>query len=106
MTLFSSTSQSLLVLEKIIKMSESAVMSAEDSMRSAMVTKDQANHALSAARQMKDDLLTNYFSLVQKQNWSLYQYAVTFKPVLEDSRVSYYSLILAQNGPASNVGVL
>ena len=34
------------------------------------------------------DLLTNYFSLVQKPDWSLYQYAVTFKPDLEDSRVS------------------
>ena len=34
------------------------------------------------------DLLTNYFSLVQKPNWSLYQYAVTFKPDLEDARVS------------------
>ena len=35
------------------------------------------------------DLLANYFSLVQKPDWSLYQYAVTFKPDLEDSRVSY-----------------
>ena len=35
------------------------------------------------------NLLTNYFSLVQKPDWSLYQYAVTFKPDLEDSRVSY-----------------
>ena len=34
------------------------------------------------------DLLTNYFSLVQKPDWSLYQYSVTFKPDLEDSRVS------------------
>ena len=34
------------------------------------------------------DLVTNYFSLVQKPNWSLYQYAVTFKPDLEDSRVN------------------
>ena len=34
------------------------------------------------------DLLTNYFSLVQKPDWSLYQYAVTFKPDPEDSRVS------------------
>ena len=50
MTLFSSTSQSL--LEKIIKMSESAVMSAEDSIRSAMLAKDQANSALTAARLM------------------------------------------------------
>jgi len=33
------------------------------------------------------DLLTNYFSLVQKPDWSLYQYAVTFKPDLEDTRV-------------------
>ena len=37
------------------------------------------------------DLLTNYFSLVQKPNWSLYQYAITFKPDLEDTRVSYFS---------------
>ena len=34
------------------------------------------------------DLLTNYFSLVQKPDWSLYQYSVTFKPDLEDTRVS------------------
>ena len=34
------------------------------------------------------DLLTNYFSLVQKPDWSLHQYAVTFKPDPEDSRVS------------------
>ena len=50
MTLLSSASQSL--LEEIIKMSESAVMSAESSMRSAMLAKDQANSALSAARLM------------------------------------------------------
>ena len=35
-------------------MSESAVMSAEESMRSAMLAKDQANSALSAARQLMD----------------------------------------------------
>ena len=35
-------------------MSESAVMSAEESMRSAMLAKDQANSALTAARQMMD----------------------------------------------------
>ena len=43
------------------------------------------------------DLLTNYFSLVQKPDWSLYQYAVTFKPDPEDSRVSptrFFNLIL------------
>ena len=53
MTLLSSTSQTL--LEEIIKMSESAVMSAEESMRSAMLAKDQANYALTAARLMSDD---------------------------------------------------
>ena len=52
MALFSSTFQSL--LEEIIKMSECAVMSAEDSMRSAMQAKIQANSALSAARQMME----------------------------------------------------
>ena len=50
MTLNSSFSQSL--LEEIIKMSESAVMSAEDSMKSAMLAKDQASYALTAARLM------------------------------------------------------
>ena len=47
------------------------------------------------------DLLTNYFSLVQKPNWSLYQYAVTFKPDLEDSRVSYSEM--ASFSPGCNV---
>ena len=51
MMLNSSTSQTL--LEEIIKMSESAVMSAEESMRSAMLAKDQANYALTAARLMR-----------------------------------------------------
>ena len=35
-------------------MSESAMMSAEDSMRSASLAKDEANSALSAAKQMRD----------------------------------------------------
>ena len=34
------------------------------------------------------DLLTNYFSLVQQPDWALHQYAVTFNPDIEDSRVS------------------
>ena len=34
------------------------------------------------------DLLTNYFSLVQKPDWSLYQYSVKFSPNIEDNRVS------------------
>ena len=54
MTLNSSDSHSQFLLEKIIKMSESAVMSAEESMRSAMLAKDQANSALTAARQLMD----------------------------------------------------
>ena len=43
------------------------------------------------------DLLTNYFSLVQKPDWSLYQYAVTFKPDPEDSRVSQLVPILSNS---------
>ena len=46
MTLWSSTFQCL--LEEIIKMSESAVMSAEDFMRSSMLARDQANSAWTA----------------------------------------------------------
>ena len=42
MTLNSSDSHSQFLLEKIIKMSESAVMSAEESMRSAMLAKEHA----------------------------------------------------------------
>ena len=53
MTQIGSVSQTL--LEEIIKMSESAVMSAEESMRSAMLAKDQVNSALTAARLMSDD---------------------------------------------------
>ena len=34
------------------------------------------------------DLLTNYFSVVQKPEWSLYQYSVKFSPSIEDERVS------------------
>ena len=52
MTQFRSSSQSL--LEEIIKMSESAMMSAEDSMRVATLAKDQANFALTAAKWMMD----------------------------------------------------
>ena len=54
MTLNSSDSHSQFLLEKIIKMSESAVMSAEESMRSAMLAKEHAISALTAARLMMD----------------------------------------------------
>ena len=50
MTLNSSDSHSQFLLEKIIKMSESAVMSAEESMRSAMLAKEHAISALNSSQ--------------------------------------------------------
>ena len=54
------------------------------------------------------DLLTNYFSLVQKPDWVLHQYVVTFKPDLEDPRVSLNSSVFSQfpsSPQVCNVGV-
>ena len=37
------------------------------------------------------DVIANYFSLVQKPDWKLYQYKVEYTPDIEDPKVNFLS---------------
>ena len=56
--------------------------------RHPIITKPEDLSKKQGAGGIPIDLLTNYFSVVEKPEWSLYQYSVKFNPDLEDSRVS------------------
>ena len=58
--------------------------------RHPIITKPKNLSKKQGAGGIPIDLLTNYFSVVEKPEWSLYQYSVKFSPNIEDNRVSYW----------------